>query len=344
MTSTQLKKNSELRQRPREREADSLRLVHPELRKDIAASLGLVPRVSQATLGQFRVAMEQWSAPILETVPVERRVIIGADHNDITVYVINAKPGTSRPAILHTHGGGFVAGAARFDIRLQQEIAAELDCVSVTVEYRLAPETTWRGSVADNYAALLWLYRNAAEFGADASRIALLGESAGGGHAALLAIEARNRGEVPIVLQCLIYPMLDDRTGSSRRAAPGIGTMIWTEPSNRFGWGAFLGMPPGGPDVPPAAVPARVIDLARLPQAFIGVGALDLFVEEDLVYAQRLISAGVPTEMHVALGAPHGFDGFVPDASVTRHFNKLKMDAFRRAFGTSGEHSSAPLG
>jgi len=343
MTGTEPKKNSEVRQRPTENEADSLRLVQPEFRKEIAASLGLVPRVSQATLGEFRAAMEQWNAPILESVPVERRVILGADHNDITVYVINAKPGTSRPAILHTHGGGFVGGAARFDIRIQQEIAAELDCVSVTVEYRLAPETTWRGSVADNYAALRWLHRNAAEFGADASRIALLGESAGGGHAALLAIEARNRREVPIVLQCLIYPMLDDRTGSSRKVPPGIGTMIWGAASNRFGWGAFLGMPPGGPDVPPAAVPARVINLAGLPPTFIGVGALDLFVEEDLVYAQRLISAGVPTEMHVVLGAPHGFDGFAPDAPITRHFNKLKLDAFRRAFGNSDERLPAPM-
>jgi acetyl esterase/lipase len=87
-----------------------------------------------------------------------------------------------------------------------------------------------------------------------------------------------------------------------------------------------------------------VINLAGLPPTFIGVGALDLFVEEDLVYAQRLISAGVPTEMHVVLGAPHGFDGFVPDASITRHFNKLKIDAFRRAFGNSDERSSAPMG
>jgi len=109
--------------------------------------------------------------------------------------------------------------------------------------------------------------------------------------------------------------------------------MIWGADSNRFGWSAFLGMSPGGPDVPGAAVPARVADLAGLPPAFIGVGALDLFVEEDLTYAQRLIVAGVPTEMHVVPGAVHGFDAFAPDASVTRHFNALKLDAFRRAFG-----------
>jgi acetyl esterase/lipase len=289
--------------------------------------------LSSATLGEFRAAMAQFARPQAENVPVEQKLIPGPRGHAVPVYVINARRGVPRPAILHVHGGGFVAGAANFDVRNQQDIAAALDCVVVTVDYRLAPEAGWQKSLGDNYAALKWLHTNAAKIGVDPERIAVMGESAGGGHAALLAIEARNREEVPLVLQLLIYPMLDDRTGSTRRVPAHVGTMVWTGEANRFGWGALLGTKPGGRDVPSNAVPARIADLTGVAPAFIGVGALDLFVDENIAYARRLSAAGVSTELHVVPGAVHGFDEFAPESSVVRQFVALKLDALRRAFG-----------
>ncbi|HKX56694.1 MAG TPA: alpha/beta hydrolase fold domain-containing protein, partial [Xanthomonadales bacterium] len=149
-------------------------------------------------------------------------------------------------------------------------------------------------------------------------------------HAALLAIEARNRGEVPLALQVLTFPMLDDRTGSSRTPAPNTGKIIWTAGSNRFGWGAFLGQEPGTDSVPAEAVPARTESLAGLPPAFITVGDIDLFAEEDIAYSLRLIQAGVPVELHVYRGGYHGFNFLVPDAAMSKQFFDALYSALRR--------------
>jgi acetyl esterase/lipase len=148
------------------------------------------------------------------------------------------------------------------------------------------------------------------------------------------AIAARDRGEVPLLLQVLIYPMLDDRTGSSRPAPPHIGKYVWTAEANRFGWGSLLGTRPGGAAVPAGAVPARVQNVAGLAPAFIGVGSIDLFVDEDLAYAQRLINAAVPTEVLVVPGAFHAFDALVPEAAVSKAFNAAWNAALTRAFAT----------
>lgn len=315
--------------------ADPLALVDPELRpvaRRILQSGPSLPTLSAATVAQSRLAMKQFQRPVLDTVPVSERRVPGSNGQpDVLVYIVNSRPGVARPAILHTHGGGFVVGSAKFDIGNLQEISAKLDCVVVTVEYRLAPETRFAGSIEDNYAALKWLYAHAAELGVDQQRIAVMGESAGGGHAALLAITARDRGEVPLLFQCLVQPMLDDRTGSSRRVPPHIGKLIWTEEANRFGWGAFLGQAPGG-SVPAGAVPARTPSLAGLPPAWIGVGALDLFVDEDIDYAQRLIGDGVPAELSVVPGAFHGFDMIAADTVLATRFTDNKINSLRRAF------------
>ena len=218
-----------------------------------------------------------------------------------------------------------------------QQVAREHDCVVVTVDYRLAPETRFPGSLEDNYAALNWLRLSANLLGVDPSRIAVMGESAGGGHAAMLAIAARDRGEVPIAFQLLIYPMLDDRTGSSRQVPPYVGVYIWVPASNRFGWSSLLGVPAGSKTVPAGAVPARVENLAGLAPAFIGVGAIDLFVDEDVNYARRLINAGVPTELCVVPGGYHGFDIIAPDAARSIAFRAAWHAALAKAFARTAK-------
>lgn len=307
--------------------------VNPELREYARPMLAwrAGPPLSQ-TYRDIRKQAASLPQP-LPGIPVTREVIpVPGGAPAVTVYVINAG-GKDRPAILHTHGGGFVMGNAGSEVPAKQAMAKELDCVIVTVDYALAPEATYAISTEQNYAALKWLHANARGLGVDRARIALLGESAGGGLAALLALSARDRGEVPLVFQCLVYPMLDDRTGSSRMPPPPIGQLAWDAPANRFGWRSFLGHEPGTPSVPAAAVPARAASLRGLPPAFIGVGSIDLFVDEDIAYARRLIDAGVPTELNVVPGAFHGFDGAGAGTSIARQFTRAKMNALRRAFG-----------
>lgn len=313
-----------------------LATVHPELRdiaKRILAAFRNEKPLSRETLAQLRSGMSGYDPKPSTDVPFEKRVIPGErGQPDVAVYVINAKPGGDRPAILHTHGGGFVAGSAEKSVAGLQKLCRDLDCVAVSVEYRLAPETTYKGSVEDNYAGLKWLHANSGQLGVDPARIAVMGESAGGGHAALLAITARDRGEVPVCFQCLIYPMLDDRTGTSKAVPWHVGKIIWTPEKNRFGWESFLGVPPGGQKVP-GGVPARVENLAGLPPAWIGVGSIDLFHDEDVDYAQRLNNAGVPTELIVVPGGFHGFDNPMFPAPITKWFNAAKLDALRRGLG-----------
>lgn len=310
--------------------------LDPELRaaaRQLLASGGL--NLSDAALPAIRRGAA--AEPTMPEIPVAGRRVPGrAGHPDVAVFIINAGKEGVRPGILHTHGGGHVLGAARNELRYLQALARDLDCVVVTVEYRLAPETRFTGSVEDNYSALRWMHGAAGELGLDPARIAVMGESAGGTHAALLAITARDRGEVPICFQSLVYPMLDDRTGSIQRMPSWIGAILWDAAANRYGWSSFLGAEAGGPDVPVAGVPARVEDLSRLPPAWIGVGGVDLFVMEDIDYAERLIAAGIATELLVVPRAFHAFDRIVPDAAISKRFTKAKMDALRRAFGHAG--------
>ena len=271
---------------------------------------------------------------LLPAIPVaERQVKAAGSLPGVTVYAVNADPAHRRPAILHIHGGGFLVGNARGELRYLQEVAQALDCTIVTVEYRLSPKARYTEATEDTYAGLKWLHDHADELGVDRSCIAVMGESAGGGHAAMLAIKARDRGEIPLVFQALVYPMLDDRTGSTAPIAPHIATVGWSPPENRLGWESFLGVEPGGPNVPVAAVPARLDNLAGLPPAWIGVGGVDLFASEDMEYARRLTLANVPTELLVIPGGFHGFDRIAADTSLARDFTRSKLEALRRAFG-----------
>ena len=311
---------------------DPLWFVNPELRPAAAqlhAMVAQMPPFSKATLPAARKV--SFGQPPLATIPYTKQLVAVRNGPPVAVYAINAKPGTNRAAILHMHGGGFITGSAADFIRDLQAIAATLDCAIVTVDYRLAPETLWSGSLEDNHAALRWLHDHALELGVDRNRIAVMGESAGGGHAALLAIAARDRGEVPVAFQCLTYPMLDDRTGSTRFPRAPIGTLGWDAAANRFGWTSFLGRSPGTPGRPAGGVPARTANLAGLPPAWIGVGSIDLFVDEDLEYARRLIASLVPTEVQVVPGAFHGFDLIAGETSVARIFKEGRLTALRRA-------------
>ena len=317
--------------------AQYLKMIDPELRDEALHqrhAAALSGPMSLAKLDSRRKRINAAVPQPLQSVEFERRLVTRSDGEpSVPVYVIHATPGRSRPVIVHIHGGGFTAGSAMADLPGLQKIAAELDIPIVTIDYRLAPETTWEGSLKDNYAALLWTMRHAAELGVDPTRIAVMGESAGGGHAALLALYAHTRGQVHIAFLSLIYPTLDDRTGSTSHPAPPMGYFGWGEDANRFAWRSLLGMAPGSDNVPSAAVPMRATDLSGLPPTYIAVGALDLLAPEDMSFAAKLMAAGVSTELVVVPGAFHGFDALVPKAKVSERFTCLKIDALRRGLG-----------
>jgi len=322
--------------------ADPYSLVDPEL----VPALKQFPAfdLTAEMVRQFRQSPGLPPLPAPAPQPVERHIpgppgAPGVRAPEVRLWVVDPAPSEKgKPLLLHMHGGGLMMTDPTLMPRIQG-IATDCDCVVVSVDYRLAPETRYPGSLEDNYAALKWVHAHAAELGIDRSRIAVGGESAGGGHAASLAIHARDRNkrdrneeDVPICFQLLIYPQLDDRTGSSHPAPPAIGRFMWTASANRLAWSSLLGVPAGSSKVPVAAVPARVASMAGLPPAWIGVGSLDLFVEEDMEYARRLVHAGVATELLVVRGAFHGFDLLVPDAEASKQFSASWKSALRKAF------------
>ncbi len=312
-------------------------LVDPEL----VSMLDTFPALNLTTeaLPQIRAMFNEMNAQMLAATPefpdiaVSERHIPGpqgAPAVRVLVY-LPKNVSTLTPALLWIHGGGYVIGNADLADPQAKSIVATTGCAVVSVDYRLAPETPHPGPVEDCYAALKWLYTNAGELGVDTTRIAIGGDSAGGVLTASLALLTRDRGEVPLVLQLLIYPMLDDRTVTTADPHPYTGEYIWTADSNRLGWAALLGQEPGGPDVSPYAAASRAEKLEGLAPAFIGVGTLDLFLEEDMEYARRLMRAGVPTELHVYPGAFHGFP-MAAHAQVAQAFVQDQLNALIRAF------------
>jgi triacylglycerol lipase len=259
----------------------------------------------------------------------------GAPEVGLVIYAPSEARGR-RPCVLYIHGGGYVAGTAGELEPVHRSLALTADCVIVSVEYRLAPETRFPGAIEDCYAALGWTVANAELLNIDAARVGVMGESAGGGLAAALALMCRDRGKYGLAFQQLIYPMLDDRTCARPDPHPFAGEFVWTAGNNAFGWASLLGVAPGADEVSCYAAAARARDLAGLPPAFISTGALDLFVDEDIEYARRLNRAGVPVELHVYAGAYHGFDLFVPSAAVARAANRDSLVALRRALHGRG--------
>jgi acetyl esterase/lipase len=242
------------------------------------------------------------------------------------VFVRVHRPATQTealPCVYSIHGGGYVIGTVDMDDARFARWCAQLGCVGVSVEYRLAPETPYPGPLDDCYAGLRWTYEHADELGIDRNCLGVAGASAGGGLAAGLALLARDHGEVPLAFQLLECPMIDDRqtTSSSRRD----GLPIWSRESNEFGWRSYLADLYGTDQVPPYAAAARADDLGGLPPALVITGAADGFRDEDIFYGLRLNQAGVPTELHVLAGAPHGVQMFVGTA-IARRWDSIVTD------------------
>lgn len=240
------------------------------------------------------------------------------------------RPTAGRPgsAALYLHGGGMILGLGELGLLYDSAVRGYVAASGVpmlVVDYRVAPEFPHPVPAQDCFAALLWLIRHAGELGVDPARVAVMGDSAGGGLAAGVCLRSRDGGGPAIAQQLLVYPMLDDRCPPpDPELAP---FLTWTYDDNVTGWSALLGSDAGTAKVDPYAAPARAGDLSGLPPTYIDVGGLDLFRNEDIAYATRLADAGVPTELHLYPGCPHAFEDLAPGAEVSQ---RVITDRVRR--------------
>lgn len=276
----------------------------------IAARLPLDPSVQETTLNF--TAKDGTTLPLYKFTPAN--VAAGGQSGP-------------RPAILFVHGGGMVAGSVALFKNDITSFAAATGIVIYGVGYRLAPEFPFPTPIEDVYASFEWLREHSAEEGIDPARIAICGASAGGGIAAGVSLMARDKGMTPpLAKQILIYPMIDDKTEVGA-TDPLSQFLTWTSSNNTLGWGAYLGDDKGKVSVSPYAAPARATDLSGLPRTYIDVGGLDLFRDEDIVFAAKLAAANVDVEFHLYPGLPHGWESAAPGIPVTKRAMQNRVAA-----------------
>ena len=257
----------------------------------------------------------------------DRTVPGPAGEPDISVRIYRPRNATGTlPGIYYIHGGGMVLGTVAGEDATASLLCDEVNAVVVSVEYRLAPEHPHPAPVEDCYAGLVWTADNAAELGIDPDRLAIYGGSAGGGLTIATAMLARDRGGPALRFMMPIYPMIDDtNTTASSHEITDVG--IWDRDANLEAWGWYL----GGKEADQYAAPTRAQDVAGLPPAFIDVGTADLFRDEDIAFAQRLMQAGVPCELHINPGSYHASETFAPEAALSQRIRDMRIDALRRA-------------
>lgn len=270
------------------------------------------------TLPGFRAAMVEFSVMPEASTHADVRIEEVAAQ-DVRCLLYRPTPRASTGALLHIHGGGFVMGSPEMDAARNIELARATGCTILSVDYGLAPEHPHPAGLEDCHTALTWLAAQATALGFAPGRIGVIGESAGGGLAAALALLARDRHSVALACQVLIYPMLVPPAQSidATRPDPRTGRYIWTRASNNFAWSAYL----SGAPADEATIAGLAPDVGGLPPAFLAVGELDLFVHDNLAYVGRLLAAGCPVEAHLYPGAIHGFDRAV-DAAVTLRYTR----------------------
>jgi acetyl esterase/lipase len=286
-------------------------------RSDLPAARAIAEDLTQAMLD---------AAPPTDIRVIERK-IPGPDAS-IPVVIYEPPNDGPLPALLWIHGGGYILGSPRDDA-LCIPFVEYATCVVVSVDYRLAPEHPFPAGPEDCYAALQWMVDHADKLGIDRNRIAIGGASAGGGMAAGVALMNRDRSGTKLVFQLLLYPMIDDTHDTSSGHAI-VHPKVWNRDVSLLGWQMYLGNAHGSVVSPYAAV-LRATDVSNLPPTYICVGTLDLFRDENIDYAQRLMAADVPTELAVYPGMTHGAESAMPDAAISQRMRFGYMDALKRA-------------
>jgi acetyl esterase/lipase len=286
-----------------------------QLDPDLAAITADAPERTLAARDDWRALRELGNTGLgfIDSLLPERAEVVRSDHTiasydgaEILVRWYDPAPDRAvGPAVVYLHGGGMIMGSVAGYDRLVAGYAAGSGVPFLSVDYRVAPEHPHPTPVEDSYAALPWLLDHTDELRVDPARVAVMGDSGGGGLAAGVALMARDRG-VALAKQVLVYPMLDDRTTMpDPELAP---FAAWSFDDNYTGWHALLGEAVGGPDVPEYAAPARAVDVSGLAPTYVDTGDLDIFCAESVEYARRIGATGTNVELHVHPGCPHGFD------------------------------------
>ncbi|MGZ4201875.1 MAG: alpha/beta hydrolase [Thermoleophilaceae bacterium] len=327
-----------------------LERVDPELRDGLAAFEAIELTGNELRgdhIGTVRRLARETAASVLAESPPNDRVLredreAPGPNGDVRVRLYRPAEATEAlPCLVWIHGGGMVFGAPEQDELGLDALAEQVPCVVASVEYRLAPEHPYPTPLEDCYAALLWVAETADELGVDPTRIAVGGGSAGGNLATAVALLARDRGGPAPVFQLLVYPMLDDRCATASMAEfPD--SLSWTLEHTRAGWDALLGERAGGDGVDGYAAPARADDLSGLPPTLIQVGDIDVFRDEDIHYATRLLRAGVSAELHVYPGVYHAADFLVPEARSSVRMSEERIEALRGALRVSARPVPGP--
>lgn len=211
------------------------------------------------------------------------------------------------PALLHIHGGGFVIGDLDSELGSAVNLCRKLGIVLVSVDYRLAPETPYPGGLEDCYATLTWISEKSTELQIDPARLGVIGMSAGGGLAAATCLLSRDRNGPSLCFQYLGIPELDDRLNTPSMVK-FVDTPMWNQPNAELSWDFYLGeqYQRGADNVPYHAAPARAEDLSKLPPSYVSTMEFDPLRDEGVLYALKLMQAGVPTELHSFPGTFHG--------------------------------------
>jgi acetyl esterase/lipase len=253
--------------------------------------------------------------PLPTDVDTRDAVARSADGAEIRLRVFDKRGSRPGSGVLYLHGGGMVLGNVDVYDAILRRLASQSGVPLIGVDYRLPPAHPHPAPVEDCYAGLRWVDAHADELGIDRARVAVMGDSAGGTLAAALALMARDRKGPRLARQILVYPMLDDRNTKVDEALLPLLTVNWDD--SLTAWDVLLGDGPRDA-VSPYASPSRAETLVELPPAYIQAFGLDLFCDEAVVYAQRLLRAHVDVELHVVPGVPHGAELFVPDAAVSQ--------------------------
>lgn len=289
-----------------------LEKLNPELR-DTFARIPAIPLHNRLMLALMKplLALRKKPHSLFGVSIFERKI------GTAVVRVYRPEGELSGAGLLWIHGGGYILGAPVINDRECALYARDLNLLVVSVGYRLAPKHPFPSALDDCFAGWQWLLENANDLGIDPRRIVVSGQSAGGGLAAGLVQRIHDEGGIQPAGQALFCPMLDDRT-AAKFELDALRHKLWSNKNNRGAWHHYLGGKPGADNIPQYAAPARRQDLSGLPPAWVGVGDIDLFYDEDCDYAARLQQAGVPCHLEVFPGAPHGFEITVIDAAVTR--------------------------
>jgi len=304
---------------------DARKNIDPELKPFVEAIPTQV--VSRENLAQVREVSKANRAGVElpeTSVSVSERVISN-NGREIKLHVYTPEGALpENPALLWFHGGGYVLGTS--DDFQALMIAEACRCTVISVDYSIAPEHPFPAGADDGYAALEWLFQNTEELRINAQRIAIGGSSAGAGMAAGVSLMNRDRNDLPLVFQFLLYPMLDNLHDTDSGKIEN--HVLWCRESSLNAWEMYLdGVP--GLDASAYAAASRATDLSGLPSTYVAVGTQDLFRDEDIDFAQRLMAADVPTKLEVFPGIFHGAEAYFSEARISERMRECYYNALK---------------